>query len=56
MDVLINSVEGTLSQCVGMSNYYIVHYKYLTILFVSYTSIKLEKNFKKEQRKSKMNT
>ena len=27
-----------------VSNHYIVHFKYLIILFVNYTSIKLEKN------------
>lgn len=38
MEVLINLTEGILSPCVCT---YIVPFKYLTILFVSYASIKL---------------
>ena len=42
--MFINSLVGEiLSQCKHISNYYIVHIKHLTILFVNYTSIKLEK-------------
>jgi len=43
MDVLINSMGGVLSQCKHISNHHIVHFKYLLILFVSYTSVKLGK-------------
>lgn len=32
-----------LSQCIHMSSRYNVHFKYLTILFVNYTSTKLKK-------------
>ena len=46
MDALINKMGGRgcgiLSQCVDISNYHDVHFKYLTILFVSYTSMKLK--------------
>ena len=35
-----------LSQCIHISNHHIVHVKYVTILFVNYTSIKLEKFIK----------
>lgn len=35
MDVIINSTGGILSQCILRSNSHVVHFKYLTILFVS---------------------
>ena len=35
---------GILSQRIHLSNYHDAHFKYLTILFVNCTSIKLEKN------------
>ena len=43
MDVLVNSIVGILSQCIMyyVSNHYLLHFKYITILFVNYTSIKL---------------
>ena len=41
MDVLINLMGGILSQCIHISNHHIVHFKYLKILFVNYTSVKL---------------
>lgn len=33
-----------LSQCIHISSHYNVHFKYLTILFVNYTSTKLKKD------------
>lgn len=36
-----DSVQGILSQCIYVSNYHVLHLKYLTILFVNCTSIKL---------------
>ena len=44
MDVLINSIVGNFSQYMHLSNNYIVHFKYITILFVNYTSGKLKSN------------
>lgn len=44
MDVLINWIVGLPSQCIRMSNHHNVHSKNLTILFVNYTAIKLEKS------------
>ena len=41
--MLINSMEGILSQCVRISNCHVVNFKYLTILFVNYTSMKLKR-------------
>lgn len=43
MDGLINWMRGIFSQCVCISSRHIVYFKYLTILFLNYTSIKLEK-------------
>ena len=34
-----------LSQCIDISNHHVVHVKYIAILFVNYTSIKLRKKF-----------
>lgn len=42
-------VSVFLSQCIHRSNHHVVHLKYLTILFLNYTSIKL-----KEKRKEFM--
>lgn len=42
MDVLINLIVGILSQYIHISNYFIVYFKYITILCVNYTLIKLE--------------
>ena len=39
--MLINSTVGILSQ--GISNHHIVHFKYVTILFVNYTPKKLRR-------------
>ena len=39
---VIDSVGGILSQCIYVSNHHVVHFKYLTILFVSCISIKLK--------------
>lgn len=41
---VINWMGGILSQCMHMSNYHNVHFKYMTILFAKYTSINLGKN------------
>lgn len=49
MDVLLYSISmggGILLQCIHMSDHHIVYFKYLTILSVSYTSIKLGKRRK----------
>ena len=46
MDVLtnlINLIVEMLSQCRYISNYQVVHFKYITILFAWYASIKLKK-------------
>ena len=43
MYVLINSIEGILSQHIHISND-IVHFKHLTILFVNNTSVKMKKS------------
>lgn len=43
MGVLINLLGGILSQYIHLPNQG-VHFKYLKVLFVNYTSAKLEKN------------
>lgn len=43
MGVLVNQIVKILSQSLHISNYYTVYFKYLTILFVDYTSINLKK-------------
>lgn len=48
MNVLINLMVGIHSQCLWISNHYIVHFKYFTILFVNYISVKLEGKKEKE--------
>lgn len=53
--MLINSMRGLLSQCLGIANHYNLYFKYLTILFVIHTTVKLEK-YLKNKRKSKVNT
>lgn len=40
VDVLMG---GIVSQCLYISNHHIVHSKYLTVLFVNYVSVMLEK-------------
>ena len=40
----VKSMGEILSQCICIINPHIVHYKYLTVLFVNYTSIKLKIN------------
>lgn len=37
---------GLLSQCMSISSHHDMHFKYLGILFVNYTSIKLKKKKK----------
>ena len=39
-NVLISWMGGILPQCVPISNHHKVRLKYLTILFVNYTSVK----------------
>ena len=46
MDVIINQMEGTISQYMHISNHYDGHYKYLTILSTTCTPVKLEKKKK----------
>ena len=41
--MLINSMGEVLPQCLYILNCYVVYFKYLTILFANYTSIKLER-------------
>ena len=41
ISVLINMMGGTFSQYSHVSNHHDIHFKYLTTLFVNYTSIKL---------------
>lgn len=41
MDVLINKMVQTLGPCIYVSNHPDVNFKYITILFVNYTAIKL---------------
>ena len=38
MDVEIKLIMGLLSQCTDMSNFLVVHFNHVTILFVKYTS------------------
>ena len=42
MDVLITLMVGIPSRCIHISNH-IEHFKYVTVLFVIYTSMKLKK-------------
>lgn len=42
MDVLINSMTGISTQCSRISNHHDIHFKYLSILYVSSTSVKLK--------------
>lgn len=51
MGVLITQMGEILSQGMYTSNHHNVHFKYLTIVFVNYTSIKLrgKKYFKNPQ-------
>ena len=46
MDMLINLIVVILSQCICVSHQ-VVHIKYIQILIINYTSIKLEKNLSK---------
>lgn len=43
-DGWINAVVGILSQCVQISIHHVVHLKYISVVFVSYASIKLKKD------------
>lgn len=43
MDVLANWMVGIPLQCTHMSNPHTVNFKYVTILFVTYASVKLER-------------
>ena len=48
--MLINYIDGgILSQCKCVPNHHSVHFKYLTILNVTYTSIKLNSFLKNEK-------
>lgn len=38
----LTQVGGALSQCARIANHHAAYFKYLTILFVSYSSIKLK--------------
>lgn len=39
--MLINRLGGVLSQYILVSNHHDVHFKYLTVLYANYTSIKM---------------
>lgn len=41
MDLLINFIVVIILQSIYISNHHILHVKYITILFVNYTSTKL---------------
>lgn len=41
--MLVNDIERILLQCIHTSNHD-AHFRYLTILFVKYISVKLKKN------------
>lgn len=44
MDVLINSMGGGIFlPCMCIPNHHVVHFKYLTIVFANFMSIKQEK-------------
>ena len=55
--MLIGLMVVVISQCICISNYHVVHLKYMQFLFVNHTSIKLETFFKnlgsKKKRKKK---
>lgn len=44
MNVLIKSMVRILSQWIYISYNYVIHFQWITILFVNYTSIKLKKD------------
>ena len=47
---MLNSLTVvTIPQCIFISEYHIVHLKYIQFLFVKYTSIKLGKKEKKKK-------
>ena len=50
INVLINLIVGIRSQCIWLSNHHTVQFKYITILFFNYTSIKLKKKFQEAQQ------
>lgn len=43
MNVLIESMVGIPSQYIHVSNDHVIHFKYITILFVNYTSVKVKR-------------
>ena len=43
MKVILNYMVRILSQCIHLRNHLSVHFKYLIILLVSYTSVKVNK-------------
>lgn len=40
-DGSVDSTAGILSRCICISNHHILHFKYITFIFVNYMSIKL---------------
>ena len=51
--MLINLMVRILSQCIQISNHHdVVYFKYITVLFINYSSVNLEKN-KGRQREGK---
>lgn len=48
MGVLNNVIAGLISQCIHILKYHIVYIKYITILLVNYTSIKVGKSKNKK--------
>ena len=41
MDILISLIVVIISQCIHVSNHQVEHLKYIQLLFVNHTSIKL---------------
>ena len=48
--MLINLIVAIISQCICTANHYSIHIKYVAILFVSYTFIKLRDRERKNQQ------
>lgn len=41
--MLIDLIVVIISQCILSPNHHVAHFKYITDLFINYTSVKLEK-------------
>lgn len=49
-EVFINLMGRTLLQCIHISNYHVVHFEFLTVFNVNYTSIRLKEKESKGRR------